>query len=168
MYLSGARRTWLAGAVVAGLALLTARLSEAWGGFVPCALCLLERWPYRVAIILLALALLWRQPARWLVGLAAAVMLAGAGLGAVHVGVEQGYWPSPLPECQAPRLGGGTVAERLARMPARPAKPCDDPSYLVPGFPVSMAAMNTGLSFLIGAGLAASVLSRRTTDERPA
>jgi disulfide bond formation protein DsbB len=27
-------------------------------------------------------------------------------------------------------------------MPARPSKPCDDPTYLIPGLPVSMAAMN--------------------------
>ena len=29
---------------------------EVWGGFVPCALCLLERWPYRVVIVLGLLA----------------------------------------------------------------------------------------------------------------
>jgi disulfide bond formation protein DsbB len=27
-------------------------------------------------------------------------------------------------------------------MPAKPAKPCDDPTFLIPGLPVSMAAMN--------------------------
>ncbi len=62
-------------------------------------------------------------------------MAASVALAAVHVGVEQGWWPSPLPECAAPDLGGGSIAERLARMPAHPAKPCDDPTYLVPGLP---------------------------------
>ena len=56
-------------------------------------------------------------------------------------------------ECAAPDLGGGSVAERLARMPARPAKPCDEPAYLVPGVTVSMAEMNLGLSVLLGVGL---------------
>ena len=160
--LSGVQRAGLLGAVVAGAALIAARLSEAWGGLVPCALCLLERWPYRVAIALLLLALVLPRVSRVMVGLAAVALLAGAALGALHVGVEQRYWPSPLPECQTPNFGGGTAAERLARMPTRPAKPCDDPTYLVPGVPVSMAAMNTGLSLLLGAGLAASALSRRT------
>jgi disulfide bond formation protein DsbB len=27
-------------------------------------------------------------------------------------------------------------------MPAQPAKPCEDPTYLIPGLPISMAAMN--------------------------
>ena len=38
----------LAAAFALGLALA----SEYWGGLLPCSLCLLERWPYRVAILL--------------------------------------------------------------------------------------------------------------------
>lgn len=130
--------------LAAGAALAVADLSERWGGLVPCALCLWERWPYRLAILLSALALLlaarWSRGLLWLV---VAAMLAAGVLGAVHVGVEQGAWPSPLPECAAPALpAGGSLAERLAHMPATPAKPCDDPTYLLPWLPVSMAAGN--------------------------
>ena len=153
MRLSSVQWTGLGAAVMAGMVLLTAVASERWGGLVPCALCLVERWPYRVAILLGLLAVAWRRGARVMVALAGVVMLAGAGLGATHVGVEQGWWPSPLPECAAPDLGGGSVAERLARMPARPAKPCDEPAYLMPGVTVSMAEMNLGLSVLLGVGL---------------
>ena len=73
------------------------------------------------------------------------------------MGVEQGWWPSPLPECAAPNLGGGSIAQRLARMPAHPAKPCDDPTYLVPGLPVSMAAGNGLLALVFGLFLAVSL-----------
>ena len=69
-------------------------------------------------------------------------MLVSAALAVVHVGVELHFWPSPLPECAAPRFTGGTIAERLANMPTRPAKPCEVPTYLIPGLPISMAAMN--------------------------
>jgi disulfide bond formation protein DsbB len=36
-------------------------------------------------------------------------------------------------------------------MPARPAKPCEDPTYLIPGLPISMAALNLlyALAFVI-------------------
>lgn len=151
----------LASAVVASLALGTALATERWGGLVPCALCLLERWPYRVAIVLGLLAVvLPRRPARWALALSGLAVLAGAGLAAVHVGVEWGWWPSPLPECAAPRFTGGSIAERLAQMPARPAKPCDDPTYLVPGLPVSMAAMNGLLALAFCAGLLISLRRR--------
>ncbi len=150
-------------ALVAAAALATALLSESVLGLVPCALCLWERWPYRVAIALGLLALVvprrWVRPLLVLTGLA---ILAGAGLAAVHVGVEQGWWPSPLPECAAPSLGGGSIAERLARMPARPAKPCDEPAYLLPGVPVSMAAMNLLFALALAGGLAIWGWSRRT------
>lgn len=145
-------------AVLAAAALGIAIASERYGGLVPCALCLWERWPYRVAIALGIAAALLPHRARLLgrvaLGLLVATVLVGAGLGFVHVGVEQGWWPSPLPECAAPNLGGGSIAERLARMPARPSKPCDEPTYLVPGIPVSMAGMN----FLLSLALAGFLL----------
>ena len=148
---------------MAGLALLVAIMSESWGGLVPCALCLLERWPYRITILLGALSLASPRGARLMVGLAAVAMLGGAALGAVHVGVEQGLWPSPLPECKSTLVTGGSIAERLSRMPAHPAKPCDEPTYLVPGLPISMAVMNLILSTLLGVGLAACAFRRRIT-----
>src|SRR6202011_478996 len=103
-----------------GIALAT----ERYAGIVPCALCLVERWPYRIGIGLGAVAfILPTRAARGALALAALTFLIGAGLGALHVGVEQGYWPSPLPECAAPHVSGGSIAERLASMPSRPSKP---------------------------------------------
>lgn len=162
---TGALATLAASAAALGGALA----SEAWGGLVPCALCLWERWPYRILIALSLLALLLRgRLARAALVLAAVTALAGAGLGLVHVGVERGLWPSPLPECAAPVLGGGTMAERLARMPATPAKPCDEPAYLVPGLPVSMAAMNGLLALALTAILAISALGTPERSRTPA
>ena len=160
------RERWTAFAlvVVSGAALGGALASEAWGGLVPCALCLWERVPYRVLIGAAVLALLLpARPARWVLGLSALVALAGVGLGVVHIGVEQGWWPSPLPECAAPTLGGGSFAERLARMPAVPAKPCDEPTFLIPFLPVSMAAMNTLVALALCAGLLISAGWKRRT-----
>jgi len=146
------------------VALGGALASERWLGLVPCALCLWERWPYRLAIVLGLLALVVpRRFTRWALAAATLAVLAGAGLAALHVGVEQGWWPSPLPECAAPSLGGGSIAERLARMPATVSKPCDEPTYLVPGLPVSMAAMNLALALALAGFLAMSIRKQRGT-----
>lgn len=137
---------WAPGAMlmVAGLAALgIAAWVEHGLGEVPCGLCLWERWPWRVLAVLGLFAALSRgRVARGLLWLGIPVMLAACGLSAVHVGVEQGWWPSPLPECQAPVFHPGTFAERLAAMPLRPSKPCDAPTYLVGALPVSMAGMD--------------------------
>ena len=141
--------------------------SEHYGGLVPCALCLVERWPYRVAAVFAAVALLpvtrvfKPRYALWGVVLCMVCSLAAASL---HVGVEQGWWPSPLPECAAPNLGGGSIAQRLARMPSHPAKPCDEPTYLLPGIPISMAGLNGLLALVFGGFLAISLV--RPTQRR--
>jgi disulfide bond formation protein DsbB len=154
----GIRGLALASSLAAALALGIALASEFWGGLVPCALCLWERWPYRVAIALGLLASI--APHRWarvLLVLLVVSMLAGTALAVVHVGIEQHYWQSPLPECTAPHFTGGSIAERLTRMPVRPAKPCEDAAYLIPGLPLSMAAMNLlyalAFAFLLAIGL---------------
>jgi len=134
-------------AVLAALALGIALASEHWGGLVPCALCLWERWPYRVLMALGVLAaILPGRAGRLVLWGAVPVLLYAVALGLVHMGVEWKFWPSPLPQCAGPDLSGLSIAERLARMPAVPAKPCDEPTFLIPVLPVSMAAMNALLA----------------------
>ena len=151
------RHRWLAvtGAVACAAALVVARGSEALLALIPCAFCLLERWPYYIGTGLGVLAaLLPRRPGRAALWLLAVTLLGGAGLSAIHVGVEQHWWPDPLPECTAPNLAGLSMAQRLAAMPARPAKNCEDPDYLIPGLPVSMTQMGLAYALAISAGLA--------------
>ncbi len=153
----------------AALALGVAFVAENWGGLVPCALCLVERWPYRIALVAAGIAfLLPAGPARLALALAGGAALAGAVFGFVHVGVEQGWWPSPLPECAAPTFHGGSIAERLAAMPVTPSKPCDAGTYLIEAIPLSMAAMNMLYSLaLAGALLIFVARTRRPPDEYP-
>jgi disulfide bond formation protein DsbB len=142
-------------------ALAFAYVLENWVGLVPCALCLLERWPYRIVIVLALLAVLARRGiARLLLVLCVMALLADAGIAATHVGVEFKWWPSPLPECAAPRLATGSIADRFASMPARPSKPCDEPTFPIPGVPLSLAAMNM-LFALAFAGYVAMSLRER-------
>ncbi len=156
----------LLSALAAGAALAAALAIEIWVGLVPCALCLLERWPYRIAIVLaLAAVVVPPRLARVLLVLVVLTLLADVALAFIHVGVEAHWWPSPLPECAAPRFVGGSIAERLASMPAHPAKPCDDPSYLVPGLPVSLAMMNLLFALVFAVGLAIFLWR---SDRRPA
>jgi disulfide bond formation protein DsbB len=150
-------------ALCAGAALAFAHALEVWGELPPCALCLLERWPYRIVIVLgLVAAVAPTRLMRFILILAAICLLADAAIAAVHVGVEFGWWPSPLPECAAPHFSAGSIADRLASMPARPAKPCDDPTFLIPGVPISLAAMNMLYALAFAAALAAFTGVRRS------
>jgi disulfide bond formation protein DsbB len=77
------------------------------GGYIPCALCYLEREPYYYGIpvaILAAIAAAFRAPAWVTKGLLAIVMilmLVDAGIGSYHSGAEWGFWPGPS-TCSTP------------------------------------------------------------------
>jgi disulfide bond formation protein DsbB len=143
-------------------ALAFAYALEFWAELPPCALCLLERWPYRIVIVLgLLAAIAPTRMVRFILVLAVVCLLADAAVAAVHVGVEFKWWPSPLPECAAPHLSSGSIAERLASMPARPAKPCDEPTFLIPVIPMSLAAMNMLFALAFSAALVIAMSARR-------
>jgi disulfide bond formation protein DsbB len=138
------------------LALGTAFGAQQVLGMAPCELCLWERWPYRVLILLALVALCVPvRLRRTLLWGAVLTLVCGAGIGLLHVGVEQHWWPSPLPECSASNLLGGNLASLVARLPAAPAKPCDAPNFLIPGLPVSFATMDFILAAVCATGLGA-------------
>jgi disulfide bond formation protein DsbB len=88
-------------AVLMAVVILTALGFEHIGGYVPCELCLKERWPYYIGIplaLLAAFSSALRLPpglTRGLFGLAAVVLLIGAGLSVYHTGVEWKFWEGP-------------------------------------------------------------------------
>lgn len=129
--------------VLAGLAALgVAYWAQNFRGLIPCPLCLIERWPYRVVILLgLLAAVLPGRFGRALLVLAALVFLGGAGAAFLHVGVERGWWMSPLPECNG-AFDQNFDSSFSGGLPATPAPPCDKPVYLFPQLPISMALMD--------------------------
>ncbi len=123
----------------------------------PCPLCLLERWPYRIVILLgLLAAIAGGVPARLILAFAVLALIGDVALAFIHVGVEFHWWASPLPECNGILTPG-------AALPATPAKPCDDPTFLIPRLPVSMAAMN----FIYAAAFALLLLFYVARNPRP-
>lgn len=152
-------------ALAASAALGVAFASEWWGGFVPCALCLVERWPYRIAIAFGVLGVL--LPRRLSQAALVCVLLAGladVAISATHVGVEFGWWPSPLPECAAPHFSGGTIAERLRSMPARPSKSCEDADYPIEAIPISFAQAGFIYALAFSAGVAVLLAMTRRSE----
>lgn len=130
-----------------------ALISEHVFGYLPCMLCLWQRWPYYLGVplaALLAAAIAAGAPPRFVVaGLAllACVFAVGSGLGVYHAGVEFGAWPGPA-SCG----GGGALptqaSDLLGQLRTAKVVPCDAPAVLI--FGLSLAAWNA----LIAAGLA--------------
>lgn len=124
------------------LLLLAAFAFQYLGGLQPCYLCILQRWPHGIVVVLgLLMILLW--PARGLALLAGLAVLAGAGIAAYHVGIEQHWWAGPS-SCTSPAPGAGNSGELLDQILATPTVLCDAIAWSWLG--VSMAGWNGILS----------------------
>ncbi|MCS6921830.1 MAG: disulfide bond formation protein B [Elioraea sp.] len=149
-------------ASAAALALALAYAAEHLAGLRPCPLCLLQRWPYWLAMGVAAVGLL--LPPRFggvALLVAAALFVGNAGLAAFHAGVEWRFWPSPIAACAPPGLGTArTVEDLLHSLPPVAAVPCDEPALRVLG--LSMAGWNALYALAVAAILTISLARRRS------
>ncbi len=80
--------------------ILTALGFQYIGGYVPCMLCLIERYAYYAGIPVLFAALVltaggYHRTAAVLFFLVGVAFLANTGLGVYHAGAEWKFWPGP-------------------------------------------------------------------------
>ena len=139
---------------------------EHWAGFAPCPLCLLERWPFQIAIVIGLVALVlprpWARLALMLLGL---TILADAAIAFVHAGVEHRLWLSPLAACQEPHFAAGSIAERLAQMPARPSRACEDATMCSPGCRCRWRKSNLLFTLAFSAAIATFLWMTRNSEQ---
>lgn len=100
---------------VAIFTILTALYFQYVAGYVPCMLCLMERYAYYAGIPVLFVALVltaggYHRSAAVLFSLVALAFLANAGLGVYHAGAEWKFWPGPT-AC------GGGESHHVRRQP---------------------------------------------------
>ncbi len=155
---SGPSAPWNAAAVARLIALLLpaallggALGSQYFGGLHPCEMCMWQRWPHGVAIVLAALS--FTAPAgarssRTLVLLAALAIAVSGAIGVYHAGVEAKIFEG-FTQCTAlPRAAN--AADLLKEITKAPLVRCDQVQFRFLG--ISMAGWNAILS-LGGAAL---------------
>ena len=144
----------IATAVVAAAAILGAYYFQYVRGLAPCPLCLDERIAYYVAIPLAGLMAVGARghvrrgllrAGLLVVGL---VMLASAGLGAYHAGVEWHFWPGPA-DCSGPIQRFGRASDLLRQLNSVHVVRCDDAAWRFLG--VSLAGYNVLISLALAA-----------------
>jgi disulfide bond formation protein DsbB len=122
-----------------------------FGGLQPCHLCLLQRWPHRVAIGLglVALVIPASMLTRLLVLAGGLTSLVGAGLGLYHTGVEKHWWQGPS-TCTSGDVSGIKTDDLLNQIMNAPVVHCDQVAWSM--FGISMASYNMLISLVL-AGL---------------
>jgi disulfide bond formation protein DsbB len=154
-----ASRPYLATSLVLTLGMavviLTALGFEHLGGYVPCALCLLQRNPYYIGVpvgILAVIAAGLRLPpivARLLIGLIVILMLVGAGLGVFHAGVEWRFWEGPASCSTSVNAISTSAGSLLDDINKQHGPSCTDATLRVLG--LSFAGWNVVVSLILAA-----------------
>ncbi len=112
-------------------------------GYDPCILCLYQRVPFAIVIVLGIIGLI-RPALAPVVGIIAGLAFAtGMSIAFYHVGVEQHWWAS------AASCGGGlpeqmSIADFQKQLTIKPAKSCDSVDWIL--FGLSMATYNVAYS----------------------
>ena len=135
-----------------------ALMSQYVGGLRPCELCISQRYPYAVTIVLATTCLLALSNTLVRVLLLAVmgiVFFYGAYIALFHVGVEQGLWSHAC--STSIQLGSQSVEEMAAALFNTPVIRCDEAAWSL--FGISMAGYNAIAS--LGLGTLAAIASWR-------
>lgn len=151
---SAAYRTGCTMLFIATAVIVAALGFEHIGGYMPCPLCLQQRYAYYAAIPLLfaALVLVTAEQPRWaaaLFALVALAFLANAGLGTYHAGAEWKFWPGPK-DCSGTLGAPASVDDLFKGMATETGVRCDEPQFRFAG--LSFAGWNVIASILLAAG----------------
>ncbi|SOC43771.1 disulfide bond formation protein DsbB [Rhizobium subbaraonis] len=125
------------------------------GGYIPCALCLLQRLPYYygvpVALLATLSAALGGPPwlTRTLLLVAGVMMLVGAGLGVYHAGAEWGFWEGPSTCATTAQGVTQNAGDLLGDLDAKKPPSCTEASFRFLG--LSFAGWNVIASLILAA-----------------
>jgi disulfide bond formation protein DsbB len=138
---------------------------EHLGGYLPCPLCLQQRYAYYAGAPALFAALVLlsaghRRSAALLFLLIAMAFLANAALGAYHAGVEWRFWPGP-DACAGAQELTTSAGSLLDKLPSTNVIRCDEAAWRFTG--LSFAGWNVVVSLIVAAlGLRAAAASVRS------
>ena len=128
------------------LAIISALIIQYWLGHEPCKLCLYERIPYFLSILLLIKILLFKKNEKITLLILSLVFVGSSALAFYHFGIEQGFFSESL-LCKAEDLSKILSKEQLLEQLKQNSVSCKDVSFRILG--LSLAAINTVFSLFL-------------------
>lgn len=136
--------------MIALVVILMALGFEYLGGYLPCPLCLQQRYAYYAGVVLIfiAMALVAEHPrvAALLFFIVSLAFFANTGLGVYHAGVEWKFWPGP-DTCAVQQALPTTAEDLLKGLETTRAIRCDEAAWRL--FGLSFAGWNAVVSLVL-------------------
>tara|TARA_B110001454_G_scaffold168945_1_gene159183 strand:+ start:481 stop:966 length:486 start_codon:yes stop_codon:yes gene_type:complete len=127
-------------------ALLTAYFIQYVLGHQPCNLCLIERVPYILTIIIITLTLIFKKFEKICLIILALVFVSAMFISFYHVGIEQGFINESL-VCDLKNKSGSLTTEDLLKELKEKTISCKDVTFKI--FGLSLATINIIISLIL-------------------
>ena len=131
---------------VISLTITSALIIQYWLGHEPCKLCLYQRIPYFLAILLIIKMFFFKKYEKITLLILILIFVSSAALAFYHFGIEQGFFSESL-ACTAPDLSKTLSKEQLLEQLKQNNISCKDVSFRILG--LSFAAINTIFSLVL-------------------
>ena len=136
--------------LVSVIALISAFIIEYILGHQPCNLCIFERIPYLLAIIIILFNYQFNQFEKFFVLLLLIVFLIGAILSLYHLGIEQGFIQESL-VCDLKNGSNLLSKEEILKQLQEKNVSCKDVTFKI--FGLSLTSYNILISLLVCIGI---------------
>jgi disulfide bond formation protein DsbB len=127
-------------------ALLTAYFIQYVLDHQPCNLCLIERVPYILTIIIITLTLIFKKFEKICLIILALVFVSAMFISIYHFGIEQGFIKESL-VCDLRNKSGGLTTEDLLKELKEKTISCKDVTFKI--FGLSLATINSIISLIL-------------------
>ena len=131
---------------VISLTITSALIIQYWLGHEPCKLCLYQRIPYFLAILLIIKMFFFKKYEKITLLILTLIFVSSTALAFYHFGIEQGFFSESL-ACTAPDLSKTLSKEQLLEQLKQNNISCKDVSFRILG--LSLAAINTIFSLVL-------------------
>ena len=131
---------------IISLTIISTFVIQYWLGHQPCKLCLYERIPYFLSILLITKILFIKKYEKITFLILSLVFISGAALAFYHFGIEQGFFSEPL-VCETGTLSETKSKEQLLEQLKQNSISCKNVSFKILG--LSLAATNAIFSLVL-------------------
>ena len=131
---------------VISLAIISALIIQYWLGHEPCKLCLYQRIPYFLAILLIIKIFFFKKYEKITLLILSLIFIGSTALAFYHFGIEQGFFNESL-ACTTPDVSKTLSKEQLMELLKQNSVSCKDVSFKILG--LSLATINTIFSLFL-------------------
>ena len=131
---------------IISLMIMSALIIQYWLGHEPCKLCLYQRIPYFLSMLLIIKILFIKKYERVTLLILFLIFIISAALAFYHFGIEEGFFNESL-ACTTGDLSKTLSKEELLELLKQHSISCKDVSFRILG--LSLAAINTIFSLVL-------------------